>query len=93
MMAAFRAFKIATKVDEDDCPDTLDTTEFTEINFVDCGAHRLNNTIQDPVNHITFFKQVNNFCKENGGPDLSLTRWHGHVRQVELKHLVLRICL
>ena len=34
MVTAFGAFKVATKVDEDDCSDTLDTTKFTGNNFV-----------------------------------------------------------
>ena len=63
--------------------------QMTDVIFIGCGAHRLNNTIQDALNQILLYKQVNIFCKENKGPGLSLTRWYGHFRQVEycVKHL------
>ena len=51
--------------------------------FVGCGAHRLNNTIQDAVKDVLFFRQLNSYCKEKCGPGLCTTRWYGHFRQVE----------
>ena len=51
--------------------------------FVGCGGHRLNNTIQDAVNDVLFFRQLNSYCKKKCGPGLCTTRWYGHFRQVE----------